>query len=404
VSEEGAKKIEWAKNWMKILGKIRERFLEEKPLEGVRVSMAMHVEAKTAVLALTLRDAGAEIAITSCNPLSTDDDVADALRNMGVKCYARRGQNREEYYEAINRTLDIEPNIIIDDGGDLTVAVIKRNMNIWGGSEETTTGVIRLKSMEKRGVLPFPMFDVNDAYMKHLFDNRYGTGQSTIDGIMSATNLVIAGKNVVIAGYGWCGRGIAMRMRGMGANVIVCEVNPFRAVEALMDGFRVMKMSEAIKHADIVVTATGVKDVVRGEHIENAKDGVILANSGHFDNEINKKDLESMAAEIKEVRRYVREYLLKNGKRVYLLADGRLVNLVAGQGHPVEIMDLSFSLQALVAEYIAKNHEKLEPKVYPVPKEIDEFVAKCVLEVRSVEIDSLTEEQIKYIESWEEGT
>jgi len=401
---EGAKKIKWARNWMKILGKIRERFLNEKPLEGVRISMAMHVEAKTAVLALTLRDAGAEIAITSCNPLSTDDDVAYALQEMGVKCYARRGQNREEYYEAINRTLDIEPNIIIDDGGDLTVAVIKRNLDIWGGSEETTTGVIRLKSMEKRGVLPFPMFDVNDAYMKHLFDNRYGTGQSTIDGIMSATNLVIAGKNVVVAGYGWCGRGIAMRMRGMGANVIVCEVNPFRAVEALMDGFRVMKMSEAIKLADMVITATGVKDVVRGEHIENAKDGVILANAGHFDNEINKKDLESMAVEIREVRKNVREYLLKNGKRVYLLADGRLVNLVAGQGHPVEIMDLSFSLQALVAEYIAKNREKLEPKVYAVPREIDEFVAKCALEVRGVEIDSLTEEQMRYIESWEVGT
>lgn len=401
---EGMRKIEWARRWMKILSKIEERFVEEEPLKNVRIGMAMHVEAKTANLALTLKNAGAEIFITSCNPLSTDDDVAAALKTLDVECYAKRGQTVEEYYEAIENVVNSRPHIIIDDGGDLTVAIMKKGIRIFGGSEETTTGVIRLKAMEKKRVLPFPMFDVNDAYMKHLFDNRYGTGQSTVDGILSATNLTISGKTVVVAGYGWCGKGIANRMRGMGANVIVCEVDPIKAIEAHMDGFRVMKMIDAVKQADFVITATGVKHIVRKEHIEVAKDGLILANSGHFDNEISKKDLEKMSEEKKEIRKYVTEYKLKDGRRVYLLADGRLVNLVCGQGHPVEIMDLSFSLQALVAEYIYKHRDKLENRVYPVPREIDEYVARMALLSRDIFIDELTEEQKEYIERWDEGT
>ncbi|MVT13640.1 MAG: adenosylhomocysteinase [Euryarchaeota archaeon] len=401
---DGEQKIYWAESRMGIISKIRERFSRELPFKGIRVGMALHLEAKTAVLAKTLKEGGAEVYITSCNPLTTDDDVAVALSDQ-LHVYAKRGQTRDEYYESLNKVLDSEPNIIIDDGGDLTTLLhTERKLEIMGGNEETTTGVMRLKIMERQGILKFPMFDVNDAEMKHLFDNRYGTGQSTLDGIMSTTNILIAGKNVVVAGYGWCGKGIAMRMKGMGAKVTVTEVDPVKAIEAHMDGFIVKKMEEAIKDADIVVTATGVRDIVRKEHFLKAKNGCIFANSGHFDVEINKNDLSSISKEKKNVRKYVEEYILKDGKKLYLLGEGRLINLVGGQGHPVEIMDLSFSIQALTAEYIVKNHSNLDKKVYPVPKEIDRGVAEIALNIFGIEKDELTEEQKEYINSWNVGT
>lgn len=401
---EGEKKIYWAENRMGIISIVRERLSKEKPFKGIKIGMALHLEAKTAVLAKTLKEGGADVYITSCNPLTTDDDVAVSLSDI-IRVYAKRGQTRDEYYESLNKVLDAQPDIIIDDGGDLTTLLhTERKMNILGGNEETTTGVMRLKIMEKQGVLRFPMFDVNDAEMKHLFDNRYGTGQSTVDGIMSTTNLLVAGKNAVVAGYGWCGKGIAMRMRGMGARVTVTEVDPVKAIEAYMDGFSVKRMEDAIRDADIVVTATGVKDIVRREHFLKAKNGCIFANSGHFDVEINKDDLSSLAREVKNVRKYVDEYTLKDGRKLYLLGEGRLINLVGGQGHPVEIMDLSFSIQALTAEYIVKKHETLEKRVYPVPKEIDRSVAEIALKIFGIEKDSLTDEQVRYINSWNVGT
>ncbi|MGC8979995.1 MAG: adenosylhomocysteinase [Thermoplasmata archaeon] len=401
---EGRQKIYWAESRMGIISTVRENFRKNMPFKGIKIGMALHLEAKTAVLAKTLKEGGAEVYITSCNPLTTDDDVASSLSEI-MHVYAKRGQTRDEYYESLNKVLDAEPDIIIDDGGDLTTLLhTERNLKIMGGNEETTTGVMRLKIMEKDGVLKFPMFDVNDAEMKHLFDNRYGTGQSTIDGIMSTTNLLIAGKNAVVAGYGWCGRGIASRLRGMGAKVTVTEVDPVKAIEAHMDGFHVKRMEDAIKDADIVITATGVKDIVRKEHFLRAKNGCIFANSGHFDVEINKNDLMSLSREVKSVRRYVDEYTLHDGRRLYLLGEGRLINLVGGQGHPVEIMDLSFSIQALTAEYIVKNHAKLERRVYPVPKEIDRGVAEIALKVFGIQKDELTEEQVKYINSWNVGT
>jgi len=404
-SSIGELKLEWAYEHMDVLRAVRERFRDEKPFDGLKIGMALHVEAKTGILALTLRDGGARVRLASCNPLSTDDSVVEALRFQGLQVFARKGESREEYYENLHKVLEIEPDIIIDDGGDLTTLLHKdyTHIPVLGGNEETTTGVLRLRVMEKKGVLRFPMFDVNDAKMKHLFDNRYGTGQSTLDGIMSATNLTIAGKTVVVAGYGWCGRGIAMRMRGMGANVIVTEVDAIKAIEARMDGFRVMRMIDAIREADFVITATGMKDVVREEHILAAKNGCILANSGHFDNEISKRDLERLSRRKRKVREYVEEYEIGE-KKIYLLGDGRLINLVAGQGHPVEIMDMSFAIQALTAEYIAKNHRHLENKVYPVPTEIDYYVARLKLKAMGIEIDALTEEQRRYLEEWEEGT
>lgn len=402
---EGEKKLEWAKEHMDVLSSIAQRFSREKPFKGLKIGMALHVEAKTGILALTLREGGAKVRLASCNPLSTDNDVVGALRDMRLEVFARKGETREEYYENLYHVLEMEPDIIIDDGGDLTTLLHTEytDIPIMGGNEETTTGVLRLKVMKKKGILRFPMFDVNDAKMKHLFDNRYGTGQSVLDGIMSATNLSIAGKTVVVAGYGWCGRGVAMRMRGMGANVIVTEVNPVKAIEARMDGFRVMKMIHAAEEADMIITTTGMKDVVREEHFNVMKDGCILANAGHFDNEINKNALNNLAKRKREIRRYVEEYDLGD-KKLYLLGDGRLINLVAGQGHPVEIMDMSFSIQALTAEYIAKNHEKLEERVYPVPEEIDYKVARLKLKAMNIEIDELTEEQKRYLEEWKEGT
>ncbi|ADC66283.1 adenosylhomocysteinase [Ferroglobus placidus DSM 10642] len=404
---EGMRKIEWAEERMKVLSRIRKIFEEERPLEGIKVGMALHVEAKTAVLVKTLIAGGAEVAITGCNPLTTQDDVAEALRKEGVKCFAKRGMTREEYYNALNRVIDEEPDVIIDDGADLIFLLHKERSEaagkVIGASEETTTGVKRIKSMEREGILKFPVIAVNDAYTKYLFDNRYGTGQSTWDGILRATNILVAGKTVVVAGYGWCGRGIALRAKGLGARVIVTEVDEIRALEALMDGFEVMPMSEAAKIGDIFITATGNIDVIRREHFLLMKNGAILANAGHFNVEINIEELEELAKNVREVRRYVKEYDLGN-KKLYLLAEGRLVNLVAGDGHPIEVMDMSFSNQALAVRYLVENRGKLVNRVYRMPEDLDRFVAKLKLEVEGVKIDELTEKQRRYIEDWRMGT
>ncbi len=404
---DGFGKIEWAERHMKVLGEVRKELKCDKPLKGFRIGMALHVEAKTAVLVKTLTDAGAEVAITGCNPMSTQDDVAEALREMGIKCFAKRGMSREEYYEALRSVIKHEPDIVIDDGADLIFLLHgemrKYAENVKGASEETTTGVLRLRAMERDGVLLFPVIAVNDAYTKYLFDNRYGTGQSTVDGIMRATNLLIAGRKVVVAGYGWCGRGIAMRLRGMGANVIVTEVDEIRALEALMDGFTVMSMEEAAKIGDVFITATGNRDVIREEHMRLMKDGAILANAGHFNVEIDIEALERMARGKKVIRDQVTEYDLGD-RRLYLLAEGRLVNLVAADGHPVEVMDMSFANQALAARYIAENWEKLDKRVYRMPEELDRKVARLKLKTSGIKIDTLTEEQIKYLRDWRQGT
>jgi len=407
--EKGIKRIEWARTHMKVLGKIRERMVREKVFEGLKVGMALHTEAKTAVLALTIQEAGAEVRLTSCNPLSTDDSVALALnREYGLQTYARKGQTTKQYYDSLNKVLDMKPDYLIDDGADLIfLAHTERKellTKIKGANEETTTGIMRLRAMAQEGNLRFPVMSVNDAYMKYLFDNRYGTGQSTMDGIMTSTNLTIAGKNFVVAGYGWCGRGIAMRAKGMGADVTVCEVDPIRAIEAKLDGFAVMPMKEAAKIADIIVSATGCKDVVTSGDLKVMKDGCILANAGHFDNEISKEALRKMSTKHRKVRESVEEFRLKNGRRVYLLADGRLVNLAAGQGHPVEIMDMSFAIQALCLEYLDFSAQTLEPDVYDVPDHIDDMVARLKLQTMGVEIDRLSKEQQTYVRSWREGT
>ena len=405
----GVKRIEWARTHMPVLARIRERMVEEQTFEGLKVGMALHTEAKTAVLALTIMEAGAEVRLTGCNPLSTDDSVAHALNEeYGLETYAKRGQTQKEYYASLNRVLDLEPDYVIDDGADLIFLLHTKRTDLLpkvkGGNEETTTGIMRIRAMAAEEALKFPVMSVNDAYMKYLFDNRYGTGQSTMDGIMTATNLLIAGKNFVVAGYGWCGRGIAMRAKGLGADVTVCEVDPIRAIEARLDGFSVKPMAEAVKDADLLVSATGCKDVITAQHIRNMKDGCVLANSGHFDNEISKKALDSVSESHRKVRDAVDEYLLGNGKRLYLLSEGRLVNLAAGQGHPVEIMDMSFAIQALCLEYMAFSIQAMEPDVYDVPDHIDEKVARIKLETMGIKIDKLTKAQKKYIRDWKEGT
>ncbi|EHP87047.1 adenosylhomocysteinase [Methanotorris formicicus Mc-S-70] len=407
LASEGEKKIEWAKQHMPVLRLIREEFKKEKPFKGITIGMALHLEAKTAVLAETLMEGGAKIAITGCNPLSTQDDVAAACAKMGMHVYAWRGETTEEYYENLNKVLDHKPDIVIDDGCDLIFLLHTQRTelldNIMGGCEETTTGIIRLKAMEREGALKFPVMDVNDAYTKYLFDNRYGTGQSAIDGIIRTTNLLIAGKTVVVAGYGWCGKGVAMRAKGMGANVVITEVNPIKALEAKMDGFRVMKMEDAAKIGDIFITTTGCKDIIRKEHVLLMKDGAILCNAGHFDNEINKGDLRELATSVRVVRNNIEEYNLGD-KKLYLLGEGRLVNLACADGHPCEVMDMSFANQALGAKYILDNHEKLENKVYNIPYEQDLRIASLKLKSMGVDIDELTEEQRKYLEDWKEGT
>ncbi len=408
-TSKGFLRLGWARERMDVTSQIRERFIREKPLKGVKISMALHVEAKTGIFALLLREGGAEIRMASCNPLSSDDSVVQSLRDdYKMDVYAKKGETDDEYYEYLNKTLDLKPNVIIDDGGDLVKIVSEDRTdllaNIIGGNEETTTGVVRLFAMEKAGALKFPMFDVNDAEMKHFFDNRYGTGQSTLDGIMSATNVLLAGKKIVVAGYGWCGKGIAMRMKGLGGLVTVTEINPVKAVEAAMDGFDVKPMNLAIREADLVVTATGMKNVVSYSDLLVAKKNLILANSGHFNNEIPVRELETKSLEKRPVRESINRYKLENGNTIDLIADGRLVNLAAGQGHPVEIMDMSFSIQALTAEYLVKNHRKLEKKVYPVPRELDLEVANLKLKALDLSIDRLTDEQTKYGEEWKEGT
>jgi len=409
LGERGARRIEWARDHMPVLAAIREELKRKKTLRGLRIAMALHVEAKTGVLALSLREAGAKVRLASCNPLSTDDSVATALAEVhGLEVYAKKWQTTEEYYENLHKVLDLKPELVIDDGADLVFLLHTKRTDLLpgvrGGNEETTTGIIRLRAMERDGALRFPMIDVNDAQMKHLFDNRYGTGQSTFDGLMNATNLLIAGKTFVVAGYGWTGRGIAMRARGMGARVVVTEVDPVKAIEASMDGYEVLPMARAVRAADFIVSATGVKDIVTAAHFGAMKDGVVLANAGHFDNEISRADLERSSKSKRRVREFVDEYLLPGNKRAYLVAEGRLVNIAAGQGHPVEIMDMSFAIQAASAGHLAENASKLKPLLYPVPPELDMKVAKLKLRSLGLRIDHLTKAQRAYLGSWQEGS
>ncbi len=405
LAPQGKLKIEWAEAHMPVLMEIRKGFEKEKSLQGIKVGFALHITKETAVLVRTLIAGGAEVAITSCNPLSTQDDVAAALAEEGIEVYAWRGESKGEYYQNINKVLDFEPNVTVDDGGDLVFTVHKERENlienIRGGCEETTTGVIRLNAMEKDHALKYPVMDVNDAKTKHFFDNRYGTGQSSLDGILRATNILFAGKEVVVVGYGWCGRGIAKNAKGLGSNVIICEVDPVKALEAKMDGFRVMPIGEAVKIGDIVITATGDLKVLRKEHFKEMKNHAVVANAGHFNVEIAIPDLESLG-EKKKIRENVEMYTLNNGKKIYLLAEGRLVNLAAAEGHPSEVMDMSFANQALAVKYLVEN--KLEPKMYKIPDEIDEMIARLKLKTMGIEIDSLTKEQKNYLESWEMGT
>jgi adenosylhomocysteinase len=404
--ESGNQKIEWARNHMPVLAIIREHFEQEKPLKDHRVGMALHVEAKTAVLVETLAAGGAEVAITGCNPLSTQDDVALALDTReNISCYAKYACSNDEYYEAIDKVLDFDPDITIDDGADLIFKLHTERVDmlptILGGCEETTTGIHRLKAMERDGALKMAVIAVNDAMTKFLFDNRYGTGQSAWDGIIRTTNLLVAGKNVVIAGYGWCGKGAAMRAVGLGANVIVTEVDPVRALEARMDGNLVMTMKEAAMIGDIFVTTTGNRDILTKEHFEVMKDGAILANSGHFNVEINLDDLTAMAKSVRTVRKNIKEYDL-GGRRIHVLADGRLVNLAAGDGHPAEVMDMSFANQALCVRHIAEN--RLVNGVHPVPHELDMYVAELKLKSLGIAIDKFTPEQDEYMGGWKHGT
>jgi len=409
LADKGLLRIEWAEKDMPVLRQIRERFGKEKPLKGITISACLHVTTETANLMITLKAGGADVYLTASNPLSTQDDVAAALvKHFDIPTFAIHGEDTDTYYQHIKEVLDRKPNITMDDGGDLISTLHKERQelipNIYGGTEETTTGVIRFKAMEKEGVLKFPVIAVNDAYTKHLFDNRYGTGQSTIDGILRATNRLLSGSVFVVAGYGWCGRGLAMRAEGMGAEVIVTEVDPLKALEARMDGYRVMPMIEAAKIADFIVTVTGNINVVDKQHFEVMKDGCIVANSGHFDVEINLKVLREMAVEQRDIRENVREYRMPDGRSIYVLAEGRLVNLAAAEGHPAAVMDMSFANQALSAEYLVKNHQKLQPKVYKVPDELDFEVAKLKLNAMKIQIDKLTPQQIEYLSSWEHGT
>ncbi len=406
--EQGREQIYWAERRMPVLMRIRKEFVREKPLEGVKIAAVLHITKETAVLVRTLLAGGAEVWLAGSNPLSTQDDVAAALVEDGAHIFAWRGESPDEYYWCIEKVASSNPNIVMDDGADLHAFLHSKGLNhaknIWGGTEETTTGVIRLKALEREGKLMYPVIAVNDSLTKYLFDNRYGTGQSTIDGILRATNVLIAGKIVVVAGYGWVGRGIAMRAKGMGARVVVTEVDPIRALEAVMDGFLVMPMREAAKIGDIFITATGNKDVIRKEHMMLMKDGAILANAGHFNVEVSVKDLEEIAVSKKVIRKYVTEYTLSNGKKLYLLAEGRLVNLVAAEGHPSEVMDMSFSNQAYACKYIVENKEKLSRHVMTLPRIIDEKIARLKLSSMGIEIDELTEEQRKYLSSWQLGT
>ena len=409
LAQKGQDLIDWAAREMPVLLLIRERFQKERPLEGLRVSACLHVTSETANLMLTLKAGGADIALCASNPLSTSDAVAAALAGPhGIQTYAIKGEDNDTYYSHIEAALEHRPNFTMDDGADL-VTMLHRDRtqflpDVLGGTEETTTGVVRLKAMAAQGVLRYPIIAINEADTKHLFDNRYGTGQSTLDGIIRATNVLLAGKVFVVAGYGWCGRGLASRAKGHGAEVVVTEVDPVKALEAKMDGFEVMPMSRAAQVGDIFVTVTGDVNVLDRSHFERMKDGALLANSGHFNSEINLKALDSLATAVREVREFVQEYRMQDGRRLHVLGEGRLITLAAAEGHPAAVMDMSFANQALSVEHMAKNHESMEHQVYDVPAEIDAEVARLKLHAMGVEIDTLTEEQVRYLNSWEEGT
>ncbi len=409
LADDGVKRIEWAAREMPVIGLIRERFGRERPLAGLRVSACLHVTTETANLMLALRDGGAQLALCASNPLSTQDDAAAALVAVhGVPVFAVRGEDDETYYRHIHSALEQKPQVTLDDGADLVATLHKDRRELLdgviGGTEETTTGVIRLRAMAQDGALAYPIVAVNEADTKHLFDNRYGTGQSTLDGITRATNVLWAGKNVIVAGYGWCGRGVAMRARGMGAKVIVTEVEPVRALEAAMDGHQVMTMAEAAKIGDIFITLTGDVNAIDRHHFLAMKDGAIVANSGHFNVELNLRALEEMSETKRRMREHVEEYRLMDGKRLYVLGEGRLINLAAAEGHPASVMDMSFANQALTVEYLATRGQRLPVQVHDVPKEIDQEVARLKLAAMGIGIDELTEEQRHYLSSWEEGT
>jgi len=406
LAPSGHLKIDWVKEHMPVLNRIREKFEQEKPFAGLKVAISLHLEAKTAYLAKVVQAGGAEVTITGSNPLSTQDDVCAALVEDGIQVFAKYNPDPEEYKSHFIKTLETRPDLIIDDGGDLVTILHSERQDLLeqvrGGAEETTTGILRLKALEKSGNLRFPMVAVNDAFCKYLFDNRYGTGQSVWDGINRTTNLVVAGKTVVVVGYGWCGKGVAMRAKGLGAKVVVTEIDAIKGVEAYMDGFEVMSMEEAAKVGDYFVTVTGNKDVIRGEHMAVMKDGAILSNAGHFDVEVNKVELAELSTSKRTVRKDIEEYQLKNGRKIYLLAEGRLVNLAAGDGHPAEIMDMTFALQAVSLAYVNEKYKELGNKVVNVPYELDEQVARFKLEALGIKIDQLTEEQREYLDSWTE--
>ena len=412
LANKGKLRIEWARNNMSVLGLIRERFQKQKPLAGINIAACLHVTTETAVLVEVLKRGGAKIALCASNPLSTQDDVAASLaKHLKIAVFAIRGEDNKTYYRHIKSALAIKPDITMDDGADLVSTIHKESQGykvtrsqVIGGTEETTTGVIRLRALEKEGRLKYPIIAVNDANTKYLFDNRYGTGQSTIDGIIRATNRLLSGTNFVVCGYGFCGRGVAMRARGMGANVIVTEVDPLRALEALMDGFRVMTLTAAARTGDIFVTTTGDRDVIAKKHFLLMKDGAILANSGHFNVEIDVASLSKISKKRRRIRHCLDEYSLHNGRRIYLLGEGRLINLAAAEGHPAQVMDMSFANQALSVEYIRKNYRKLESKVYKVPEEIDKNIARLKLKSLGIKIDRLTPQQRTYMASWELGT
>ena len=409
LAAKGEIRTEWAGQWMPVLNLIRKRFIKEQPLKGIRIAACLHVTTETANLAITLRDGGADVVVCASNPLSTQDDVAASLvQDSHIPVFAIKGEDKDTYYSHIASALDHKPQITMDDGADLVTAILSKRQelvpSVLGGTEETTTGVIRLRSMARDGVLKYPIIAVNDADTKHLFDNRYGTGQSTVDGVIRATNLLFAGLHVVVCGYGWCGHGVAMRAKGLGAQVAVTEINPTRAIEAVMDGLQVMPMAEAAKWGDVFITVTGNKSVIRGEHFQAMKDGAVVANSGHFNVELDLPAIEAMSIGKRQTREFVDEYTLPDKRKIYVLGEGRLINLVAAEGHPAVVMDMSFADQALSVEYIVKHAQQLTPKVYPVPTEIDQTVARLKLESLGVTIDKLTPEQEEYLASWSEGT
>jgi adenosylhomocysteinase len=409
LAEKGKRRIEWANQHMPVLQLIRKQFIKDQPLKGIRVSACLHVTSETANLAITLRDGGADVVLCASNPLSTQDDVASSLvKDYNIPTYAIKGEDNATYYAHLSAALDHKPQITMDDGADLVTQLLTKRSDLLqgviGGTEETTTGVIRLRAMAKDGTLKFPVIAVNDALTKHFFDNRYGTGQSTLDGVIRATNLLLAGLKVVVAGYGWCGRGVAMRAKGHGADVIVTEVNPTKAIEAVMDGFRVMPMHEAARVGDVFITVTGNKNVISHDHFEKMKDGAVISNSGHFNVEIDIPALEKLSSAKKEARPFVDEYAMKDGRKLYLLGDGRLINLAAAEGHPASVMDMSFANQAYAAEYMVKHHKDLKAQVYAVPEHLDQQIAKLKLESMGFQIDKLTPEQEHYLASWSEGT